>query len=179
MVKYALTWVATMSWHLWRIVTLRPAYPHLSDSGLMVSSFLAVYFGAGLLRWCVAPRLLHDAPADTVTVLVSLALYMVGVVVLLERRQRNSALSAVVLGVSAACDLLITIGYLVGVLPSVSQPFTGLIATEGMLQTVLLQFGDDIIEVAWVWNMVLQFHLQPDVVKKSGYRMAMHPDYAR
>ena len=100
LIQLLLLWLSAMGWHLARIAIGKPAFKNMSDSGSMVFSFFAVFFGAGILRWGV----LTDAKSLW-SVGFGLFLHLVLVCAVLERSHRSSALSCAVLGVSAVVDL--------------------------------------------------------------------------
>ncbi len=156
MFKSVLVWMSAMGWHLWRIATLRPAFRHMSDTRPMAISFMGVFFAAGLLRWVV----LNDEPkASALSAGFGLFVYMLGVLFVFERSHRSSSLAAAVLGSSAALDLLVSAGVLVGVLDSVRLP-TGM----GLA-----------LEIGWALALKAKFDKEPSYVQASGYRLAKHP----
>ncbi|MBU9199862.1 hypothetical protein KTD31_00415 [Burkholderia multivorans] len=159
MFKRSCLWAATMAWHLWRIVTLRPAFKCLSDSGPVVRSFISVYFVAGLVRW----GLLYGAEGHRhswLGAIIGLVVYLLLTVALFERRARSSALTCAVLGCSAIEDLAVAAMYLAGLLSSVKLPTP-------------VELGLALVSTA---VMVFRFHREPAVVRKSGYRLSNHPE---
>ena len=46
----AALWVQAIGWHLWRILTFRPALARLSDTTFTLASFFTVYLGMGGVR---------------------------------------------------------------------------------------------------------------------------------
>ncbi len=156
MFKSVLVWVSAMCWHLWRIATLRPAFRHMSDTRPMAFSFLAVFYFAGLLRWVV----LNDDPkASVLSAGVGLFVYMLSIFFVFERSRRSSALAAAVLGASAALDLLVSAGVLVGLLDSVRLPI-------GM---------NPVLEIGWALMLKAKFDKEPAYVRAEGYRLSKHP----
>jgi Kef-type K+ transport system membrane component KefB len=152
------TWSAAMGWHLWRIATVRPAFDKLSDSASVVWSFIGAFLTAGILRWVLlAPGSYREH--QFFSVLVQLAVHLLVVLALCERRRRSSSLTATVLGASAVVDLAICLLYLVGVLASAGS--------QGWV--------DVTVELALSVAMAVQFARQPTAVRQSGYRRA-RPD---
>lgn len=159
MFQLVLIWFSAMAWHLWRIITMRPAFKHLSDTGPMAMSFIGIYYAAGVLRWVV----LNDDPnAALMKTLLGLFLWMLVIFACFERRPRSSALTATVLGVSAAIDLLVCLGVLCHVLDSVRI---------GLWGTVL--------EFVWTGAMMIRFLREPDYVQRAGYRLSESRHYAQ
>jgi len=104
-------WLVAMGWHLWRIATGRPAFPQMSDTRATTASFVAVFFGAGLVRWSVA------GGRDLVSTVIGLVLMAFAVVLIAERPHRSSSLTASILGASAAVDILVIGGHLIWSMP--------------------------------------------------------------
>ena len=160
MFSMAALWLSAMGWHLWRILTLRPAYRRLSDSGPTVISFFTVFLVAGLLRWGVLAPKYAETPIWEI--LVMLVAYSLVLLMLFSQKRRSDALVAVLLGVSAGVDLLICVGFLLGLLPSVE---TGAIGG-------LVELGLSLVAVG-------QFLREPDVVRQAGYKASEHPELTR
>lgn len=154
MFQLVLIWFSAMAWHLWRIITMRPAFKHLSDTRRMAQSFIGIYYAAGILRWVV----LNDDQNTALMQTLGLFTWMVVIFACFERRQRNFSLTAAVLGVSAAIDLLVSLGVLCHVLDSVR---TGLWSSA--------------LEFVWTGAMVIRFLREPDYVQRAGYRLSEHP----
>ena len=151
MFNKALIWPAAIGWHLWRIATVRPAFDKLSDTARVVWSFIGIYFAAGILRWyALAPGAYADH--KLFPVLVKLFVHLLIVLALFERRNRSSALSASVLGVSVVVDLVVCALYLVGVTDSVSTHLV-----------------DAVAEIALSFAMLVKFDQQPAAVRMHGY----------
>lgn len=104
----AILWVSSLSWHLWRILTLRPAYRYLKDGPGAVVSFLFAYYAAGLLR---------NYERGPGSALIMLTVNLLVVLALFERRERSSILPLGVLGASAATDLVVALTMLLGWTP--------------------------------------------------------------
>jgi hypothetical protein len=151
MFSKALIWPASLGWHLWRIATVRPAFDKLSDTARVVWSFIGIYFAAGVLRWyALTPETFADQ--KIFPVLIKLVVHLFVVLALFERRNRSSALSASVLGVSVVVDIVVCALYLVGAIDSVS--------------THLVDAG---AEIALSLAMLVQFNRQPEAVRMHGY----------
>lgn len=97
-------WCAAMGWHLWRIGTGRPAFQRMSDSRPMALSFLAAYYGAGMLRWAVS-----ESEQAFVPRLLLLVAWMLVIFIAAERPHRSSSLASALLGVSATVDLVVAV----------------------------------------------------------------------
>lgn len=154
MLSKTLTWTAAMGWHLWRIATLRPAFSRLSDSGPMVASFLGLFYAAGVLRWTVLGP--GTAEYQFWPTMLKLFVHMMVVFALFERRSRNSALTASVLGVSAVFDLAVAMLILLGLRAS-AMPF---------------HWVEYVMELLWMVSMVANFSNEPPAVRAKGYRLA-------
>ncbi len=159
MFQLVLIWFSAMAWHLWRIITMRPAFKHLSDTGPMAMSFIGIYYAAGILRWVV----LNDDPkAALMKTVLGLFLWMVVIFACFERRSRSSALTASVLGVSAAIDFLVCAGVLFHLLDSVHTGLWG-----------------SVLEFVWTGIMMIRFLREPEYVQRVGYRMSDARQYAQ
>jgi hypothetical protein len=141
-------WFGSMSWHLWRMVTGRPAYTGLGDTWLTATSFAAVFFIAGLLRWHVL------GSAAFLEASLDLLIYAVILLVIAERRTRSSGLVCALFGISAAVDLVVCSLYAVELIPSVDLP--------GVMNAG--------ITVALMFVAVIRFHREPLCVQRNGYR---------
>lgn len=156
-INLAVLWVAAMGWHLWRIITLRPAYKYLSDTVGMAVSFLAVYVVAGLVRWFWLDSQATDKALTFGSFgLVMLNLILFGLVLglLFERNRRGASLLSSMLGLSAGIDLLMSAAYLAGFSDSVRMPPGVDLGLEIGLSLVL----------AW------RFSQEPEDVQRHGYR---------
>lgn len=142
LISSALSWLVAISWHLWRILTLRTAYSHLSDTKVTIGSFFVVFFAAGLLRW-----------GFSVATLTGLVLHAIVATAMLERSYRNSSVVAAVLGCSVVVDLM---AFAAGGLSLASNEE--------------LRIGWLSLEVILIANTVHQFFKQPAEVQRSGYR---------
>ena len=160
MFSKTLTWSAAMGWHLWRIATLRPAFNRLSDSGIMVASFVGLFYAAGVLRWTVLGP--GTPEYEFWPTMLKLFAHMVVVFALFERRSRNSALTSCVLGVSAVFDLAVAMLCLLGLRASVMP----------------VHAVEVVMELAWMVAMAAHFSNEPPVVRANGYRRSLassHP----
>lgn len=141
-------WLGAMSWHLWRMLTGRPAFKNLGDTKLTAASFIAVYFAAGLLRWSVlGPQPVMKAIGDLVVI-------GIGLLILGERRHRSSGLVCAFFGVSAAVDLVVCAAHVVGIFPSVQ----------------LFGLSNFLIQLGLMVSACIRFHKEPFAVQASGYR---------
>lgn len=153
MFRKAITWVAAMTWHLFRIATLRPAFDKLSDTSSVTRSFFAVFFGAELLRWIV----LYPAQyPEVVALMVVFKVLIEGFFILLVfgSIRHNSSLSASVLGVCALIDLTVSTLYMLGAISSVK----------------VAGWPETIVQLFWVAAMVYQFSRAPAAARECGYR---------
>lgn len=139
-------WALAMAWHLYRILLGRPAYENLSDSRGTVVSFILAFFAAGVFRHCV----MEPIPDPFFAVVAMLMLHLILVLALFERSGRSSSLVAAILGTSVVVDLFV----------SAAMPF-GLDGAHWGL------FG---IEIALGVLAVLEFHRQPEAVRRAGYK---------
>ena len=154
---FGVDWLASMAWHLYRIVTLRPAFQYLGDTRLTMWSFISVYSFASLLRWHIMGGAMSVLAVAGYSLVHGLVL-----TVLFERRQRSSSMTFVALGASAAMDLLVCTACVLGLLPSVSLQDVA----HGALQ---------LLEPAITLVAYAQFTRESAQVKSSGYRATDSP----
>jgi hypothetical protein len=147
---YIPLWVCAMTWHLWRIATLRPMFSSLGDNGKTMGSFLLVFYAAGITRWLVTSDL------NLLVILASLTIMVVMVLVVFERNHRSSSLTASILGASAAADII-----------AIGLEFFGIPANDVRIQLLGA-------EIALMFGCAWQFAREPKEVRSSGYRRHSH-----
>lgn len=141
-------WICSVLWHMWRIVTMRPAFKNLGDTKFTALSFAALFLGAGVLRHTVlGSELLLSS-------LSSMLVYGIFLAVLVERKGRSSGLTFVYLGISAAIDLIACAIFGLGLFKTPHYP--PLVGT--------------VIEVALMIVAYQRFRLEPFEVQARGYR---------
>lgn len=141
-------WLASVSWHLWRVLTMRPAFKYLSDTALPVLSVSLVFMAVGLIRHVGfgSEGLLGAFFEQTVFGLV--------LCLLAERRGRSSSLTVAYLSASAVVDI-----------------FTCCMFAAGLLKTPQLPLmAGGIWQVALMVAAYAQFHREPAEVQTTGYR---------
>lgn len=143
--KFVITWFAAMSWHLWRIATLRPYFKGLGDTAVTAVSFFVVYVASSLIRWA------GFADAAIAAVIFSDVLHFFVLCLALERTGRSSSLLFVALGASAFVDLA---AVLVSNVIDVSVESQGFLAIEIMLYA----------------RAAYCFSLEPYDVRSAGYK---------
>lgn len=98
--KSAALWVGSISWHLWRIATLRPAFSQLRNSWFSLLSFTLVFALAGSLRWVTAAPTTYPLQPT----LHGLALHWLLLFGLIGWFGKHKNLVAACLGASAVID---------------------------------------------------------------------------
>lgn len=147
--RTALIWAVAMTWHLWRIATLRTAFAHMADDAKTLKSFGSVFVAAGLLRhWVFGQQ-------DFFGTIGTLAIWSLPLVVLFERSNRSSTLVATCMGVSAIVDLLVVAAETSGLVPGLGQVYA-VFYVEVLLMLIQRQI----------------FLRRPDDVRARGYRPA-------
>lgn len=148
--KLSLQWCLSMSWHLYRIATFRPAFSFIADKKLSVVSFGAVFWLASVIRFAVVGQGgVHYAT-------INCMLYFFWLCVLLERRERSSSLLCTALGLSAVIDMSAVALHLAHLWPSaVSTYKASTVAFVGELAAISV--------LRW------RFFKAPAVVQLVGY----------
>lgn len=140
-----ITWFAAMTWHLWRIGTLRPYFKGLGDTAVTAVSFFVVYVASSLIRWA------GFADAAIAAVVFSLVIHFFVLCLVFERTGRSSSLIFVALGASALVDLA---AVLVSNVIDVSVQSQGFLAIEIMLYA----------------RAAYCFSREPSEVRSAGYK---------
>lgn len=153
MLRNILTWLGAIAWHLWRMLSGRPAFRNLGDTSLTLMSFLGVFVAAGLLRWAALGA--TSVPEVGINLFLQGSFYTL----IAYRRHRSTSLLCAYFGVSAGVDLVVATSYLVGILPSVHM-----VSASNMLLQLVLMF-----------IATIQFHREPLHVQTAGYRASQAP----
>lgn len=140
-------WVASVTWHLWRVMTMRPAYRYIGDTFLPVVSFGLVFLVTGASRRVMGGDTLMGAFFEQVLLGLFLCL-------LAERRHRSSSLCVAFMAASIVVDLVAGGLFVAGVLKTPQLPFMA----GGLWQAALML-------AAYV-----QFRQEPLEVQATGYR---------
>lgn len=150
--RFAALWVTAMAWHLLRILTLRPAFSHVSDTRAPLYSFASVYLACGVLRWAVMD---DKGIFTTVTVLAFNALFLAAMTV---RSDRSMSLFMVMLGASAAVDVTALVGQGLG------------------LDVQSFRYQLLALELAVMCCAAIRFSKLPDYMRATGFQPTPQPE---
>lgn len=154
--RYVMLWCAAMTWHLYRIATLRPAYRHLGDTLSSLISFSLVY----CLSFFVLERVRNEVlyPGSAPNVIMELLLLAMGYAVryMLFRGSGSRAGLMAALGAATVANLLSALALASGLAT----------ATSAMMSVGL--------ELVLCTAALYQFHRLPPEIRVTNYRAKSH-----